>query len=410
MELEKPWDFLPPKFRVAVSRLGFAAPTPVQSACLPRALAGESFRAVAPTGTGKTLVYLLAAWQLRATPRGGAAKAALVLVPTRELAYQVSDMLAQLDPALREGTGLAIGGHGRDEQRAQLSRGWRTLIATPGRLLDLAEAGMSLQAVALVVLDEFDKLVSLGFQEQIASLLRRMPAGQRLLLSATDQEDQGGATAAAIKALGLDGLPSVQVEREAGTREMHEAFYLLRSEKKKSKLLLEELAATTGQAIVFVANRAKANHLHGLLRLRGVPARVLHGDLRQADRAAAYREFRDGSFRVLVASDLAARGLDLPEVDLIVNYDLPRNYRDYVHRTGRAARRGRAGKALSFAGPGEYLPMRNLEREYPGPLPYQPGYDGRERWLRDAKNIHDREARQVQRREFLRKEQGLTGE
>jgi superfamily II DNA/RNA helicase len=190
---------------------------------------------------------------------------------------------------------------------------------------------------------------------------------------------------------------------------MAEEFYFLKSDRKKGELLLGELAATPGQAIVFVGNRDKANHLNGLLRLRGIGCRVLHGGLPQEERAEAYAAFRRGSFRVLVATDLAARGLDMPEVDLIVNFDLPRHYRDYVHRTGRAARRGRAGRCASFAGPGEYLAMRNLEREFPGPIPAHPAFAHREAWFRDAKRRHDREAAAAERGERIRKEQGLEG-
>lgn len=398
-ETESSWSFLPPPFRAAMARLAFAAPTPVQSACLPRALAGESFRALAPTGTGKTLVYLFPAWRLRENPSARA----LILVPTRELGYQVSQMLRQLDPSLSLGAVAALGGHDRLDQIALLRRGWRTLVATPGRLLDLMEEGSAdLRKVSLLVLDEFDKLVGMGFAEQIALVLAKVPErAQRILLSATGQE------AGAVEALGLGGLPEVSVERQGDTRTLEEAFYFLRSDRKKNDLLLGELAGRARQAIVFTGNREKANHLNGLLKLRGFPSRVLHGRMPQPDRAAAYQEFRQGAFRVLVATDLASRGLDMPEVDLIVNFDLPKHYKDYVHRTGRAARRGLPGRCVSFAGPHEYLEMRNLEAEAPGPLPIHPDYADRETWYRDAKRLHDKETGREERRARVRKAQGL---
>ncbi|HLP41675.1 MAG TPA: DEAD/DEAH box helicase, partial [Fibrobacteria bacterium] len=316
---------------------------------------------------------------------------------------QVTDMLQELDPSLASGTVAALGGHDRDEQMNRLRQGWRTLVATPGRLLDLLEnRAVSLSGLTLLVLDEFDKLVGMGFSEQIAAVLQQVPAArQTLLLSATDQEE------GAVEALGLSALPRLHVERTEGSRTMEEAFFFLRSDKKKNDLLLLELAGAKGQVIVFTGNREKANHLNGLLRLRGVPSRVLHGRMPQPERAAAYREFREGSFRVLVATDLAARGLDVPEVDLIVNFDLPKHYKDYVHRTGRAARRGRAGRCVSFAGPHEYLPMRNLEVEFPGGIPVHPEYAQRDTWFRDAKRLHDREVGREERRERIRKEQGL---
>jgi ATP-dependent RNA helicase RhlE len=350
-----PWHFLPDAPRAAVARLGFDKPMPIQAEALAAALEGKSFRAIAPTGTGKTLVYLLAAW--RALGSGDAK--ALILVPTRELAYQVTQMLRDLEPTLASSSALAIGGHPKEAQSRRLGEGWRILVATPGRLLDfLNERAVSLRDIALCVLDEYDKLVGMGFAEQVAAILKRVPANaQRLMLSATQAEEaapEGAATAhlAAAAALGLDDLPLLSADREAGTRSMEEAFFLLKSDRKKSDLLLAELGGTGGQAIVFVGNREKANHLNGLLQLRGIGCRVLHGRLRQEERAEAYLAFRRGEFRVLVATDLASRGLDMPSVDLIVNYDLPKHYKDYVHRTGRAARRGRAGRCASFAGPG----------------------------------------------------------
>jgi ATP-dependent RNA helicase RhlE len=384
-----------------MERLAFAAPTPVQSACLPKALAGESFRAIAPTGTGKTLVYLMQIWNLRDNPK----VKSLVILPTRELAYQVSQMLQDLEPSLRDGIALAIGGHAKDSQLRQIREGWDILIATPGRLIDLLEGrSLSLKPVALIVLDEFDKLVGMGFEEQIGTILKHVPtSAQKILLSATEQE------IGAAEALGLTGLQQVSADRETGSRNMEESFFFLKSNKKKSELLMKELAETHGQSIVFVGNRDKANHMQGLLRHKDVAVRCLHGHLPQEERAAAYQDFKQGKFRVLVATDLASRGLDMPEVDLIVNYDLPKHYKDYVHRTGRTARRGRAGRCVSFAGPEEYLAMRNLEKEYPGPLPVHAAFAQRDRWFIEAKRNHDTEIKLEKRREHIRREQGLEG-
>jgi superfamily II DNA/RNA helicase len=428
---EGPWAFLPPVFRKSLERLGFAKPTPVQSACLPKALAGESFRAVAPTGTGKTLVYMLPAWRL--SQKGDAAT--LILLPTRELAYQVSQMFQALEPSLRDEVALAIGGHPKEGQLRRLREGWSILVATPGRLIEmLDEKSVSLRPVTLTVLDEFDKLIGMGFEEQIAAILKRVPSGgQRLLLSATDQDVPAAEAAVAeavpedappsrndskrsapvkvsdaAKALGLAELALIPVEREPGSREMDEAFYFLKSNKKKGDLVLLELSGTRGQAIVFVSNREKANHLNGLLKLRGIDVRVLHGHLPQEERANAYGDFRRGAFRVLVATDLASRGLDMPEVELIVNYDLPKHYKDYVHRTGRTARQGRAGRCVSFAGPDDYLSMRNLEKEFPGPIPVHPAFAQRDRWFIDAKRNHDTEVKQEERKDRIRREQGLS--
>jgi len=390
------WNFLPPKLRAVVSRLGFPNPTPVQEECLPAALAGESFAAVAPTGTGKTLVYLLPIW--KALP---ANHRSLVLVPTRELGYQVSQMLQALDPGVRSGIALCMGGHDPDSQRQSLQGDWHTLIATPGRLLDLSEGlpGL-LQNIRLLVLDEFDRLIDLGFEEQIGKVLVQLPAKrQTLLFSATGVD-------AVLERLPLGLLKRHHVQRGKSAK-LTECFYFLKSNRKKNDLLLEALHERKDQTLVFVANREKANHLNGLLKLRGFSSQALHGDRLQRERALAYQGFKEGRFQVLVATDLAGRGLDLPEVDLVVNYDLPRTFQDYIHRSGRTARRSRPGSCLTYVGPDEYLTLRNLEKGFDSPLPSHPDYAQRDRWLEQAKRLHEAKVNEKKRSEFIRREQGL---
>ncbi len=403
------WKFLPRELAAIPARLGFEKPTAVQVECLPPALSGESFVAVAPTGTGKTFVYLLPLWNGLERTRG---HENLILVPTRELGYQVSQMLQQIDARARDGLILCLGGHDLDAQKKRLAAGWHTVIATPGRLLDLLsdDPGL-LRSIRFLVLDEFDRLIDMGFEEQVAGILAKVPKKrQTLLFSATGAED-------ALGRLPLGEQARREVRAPKGAP-LEERFYFLKSNRAKNDLLVEALQAISGgkggaksktgaQALVFVANREKANHLNGLLRLRGVAAAALHGDRLQGERAAAYQDFKDGKTRVLVATDLAARGLDVARVDLVVNFDLPRNYREYVHRSGRTARRERAGVCLSYAGPDDYLALRNIEREYGAPLPADPAYAQRDRWLEAAKRAHDSKVRIEKRAEFLRREQGL---
>lgn len=392
------WKFLPPKPAAAAARLGFEKPTPVQRECLPAALAGESLLAVAPTGTGKTLVYLLPLWN-----RLPARRRNLVLVPTRELGYQVSQMLQALDPRARDGLALALGGHDARAQRKRLAGDWHTIVATPGRLIDmLGENPLLLKAVRLLVLDEFDRLIDMGFEEQIGTILAQVPKKrQTLLFSATGEKD-------ALGRLPLGELTRYHT-RTGKSAPLDELFCFLKSGKKKNELLLEAIHAAQGQVLVFVSNREKANHLNGLLRHRGLSSQALHGDRLQSERAQAYQGFKEGRFQTLVATDLAARGLDIPEVDLVVNFDPPRNFREYVHRSGRTARRTRPGSCLTFAGPDDYLPLRNIEREYGGPLPAHPDYGQRDRWLESARRAHVSKVRTAKRAEFLRREQGLPG-
>jgi ATP-dependent RNA helicase RhlE len=401
------WRFLPRPLAAVPARLGFEKPTAVQAECLPDALAGESFLAVAPTGTGKTFVYLLPLWSRLPARHGN-----LILVPTRELGYQVSQMLQQIDPRSRDGLVLCLGGHDVDSQRKRLAAEWHTLVATPGRLLDLLSTDPGLlRSIRFLVLDEFDRLIDMGFEEQVGGILAKVPKKrQTMLFSATGAED-------ALGRLPLTDLARHEVLTPKGAA-LEERFYFLKSNRAKNDLLVEALReaekkdgpkakGARGQALVFVANREKANHLNGLLRLRGFTAAALHGDRLQGERATAYQDFKDGRTRVLVATDLAARGLDVARVDLVVNFDLPRNYREYVHRSGRTARRERAGVCLSFAGPDDYLALRNIEREYGAPVPAHPDYAQRERWLEGAKRTHDTKVRIEKRAEFLRKEQGL---
>jgi superfamily II DNA/RNA helicase len=326
-------------------------------------------------------------------------------VPARELGYQVSQMLQALDARAREGIVLCLGGHDQESQQKRLAGEWHTVIATPGRLLDnlTADPGM-LRSIRFLVLDEFDRLIDMGFEEQVGKILAKVPKKrQTLLFSATGAED-------ALERLPLDGLTRhhVQIGKSAP---LSETFYLLKSNRTKNDILLEALTAVKakkGQALVFVGNREKANHLNGLLRLRGVSSGALHGDRLQSERALTYQGFKDARFQVLVATDLAARGLDIPEVDLVVNFDLPRNFREYVHRSGRTARRSRPGTCLSFAGPDDYLALRSIEKDFGGPLPLHPDYAQMDPWLKNAKRVHDAKVRQQKRAEFIRIEQGLT--
>jgi ATP-dependent RNA helicase RhlE len=401
------WNFLPPALRTVIGRLGFEAPTPVQSECLPAALSGESFLAVAPTGTGKTLAYLLPLWARLPSRHGN-----LILVPARELGYQVSQMLQAVDGTgkhavknAREGVVLCLGGHDADSQKRRLQGEWHTIVATPGRLLDILSSDPALlRSIRFLVLDEFDRLIDMGFEEQVGGILAKVPKKrQTLLFSATGAED-------ALERLPLAGLTRRHVQA-AKSAPLTERFHYLKSNRTKGDLLVAALSAVRdakGQALVFVANREKANHLNGLLRLRGFSCGALHGDRLQSERAQVFQDFKDGRLRVLVATDLAARGLDITEADLVVNFDLPRNFREYVHRSGRTARRARPGTCLSFAGPDDYLALRNIEREFGGPLPLHPDYAQAENWLKNAKRVHDSKVRLEKKAESIRRQQGLV--
>jgi len=351
---------------------------------------------VAPTGTGKTLVYGLPIFSTLPSFRRN-----LILVPTRELGYQVSQMLQALSPEVRSGLAVCVGGHSLDAQRRSVRGDWHSLIATPGRLLDVLTYEPSLlKNIHRLVLDEFDRLIDLGFEEQIAAILPHLPAKrQTLLFSATD-------TDAALERLPLGKLKRYEI-LSGKNAPLTEQFYFLKSNRRKNELLEAALKENKGQAIVFVSNREKVNHLNGLLKLRGFKSGALHGDRLQRERALAYQGFKEGRFKILVATDLAGRGLDVGEVDLVVNYDLPRTFKDYVHRSGRAARRAQPGQCLSFAGPDDYLQLLKLEAGFNSPLPCHPDYAHRDLWLVQAKRVHDGKVRESERADYIRREQGL---
>jgi superfamily II DNA/RNA helicase len=402
------WAFLPEHLRARVIQAGFQTPTPVQVAALPKALLGHHLMVLAPTGTGKTLVYLLTLLERLDQIRRGKARA-LVLVPTRELAFQVSQMYTELIGEKLVGEKveppvIAVGGLPIEEQISELHESWRILIGTPGRLLDLRQRLPGLfRDIQIAVLDEFDRLVDMGFEKEVGEVYKQLPTtSQFLLLSATPHEDS-------LLQMGFPSLETVTVDRLEGQHRLHEQFYLLKTSKTKAKLLVDALTvlAIEEQALVFVNNIAKCLHLKGLLRLRGLEATFLHGHMPQEQRLSVYQDFREGRLRILVSTDLAGRGFDIPDIALIVNYDLPRTHKLYVHRSGRTARRGREGTCLSFAGPEDWLPMRNLRDAHPEGLPYHPRYADETNWLKNAKRHHDISVRREQKADQIRKAQGL---
>jgi len=389
---------LPNKIIKALKRSGLSHPTPIQHRAIPYGLTSQDFMAVAPAGTGKTLTYLLPIWNHLDSSQ----IKVLILIPTRELAFQVSQMLQELNPKLHENCLVIVGGRGIKQQAQKLGSNWKVLIATPGRLLDFLDrdAGL-LNKVRILVLDEFDKLLKLGFQEQIEQILKFI-SGQihTMWLSATEP-DKKDITENLRKAVWIN----LSSEKKTGSCE--EFFYFLKSSKTKNKLCLEELKEACVQSIVFVKNREKANHLNGYFRLNKTPCQMLHGKMKQPERSKIFQNFMDGRISTLIATDLAARGLDTLNVDLIINFDLPQTSADYFHRKGRTGRLDRPGRCLSYAGPEEYLPMRNIEKGLNYPLSCHPDYAQKDKWYINAKARHKKKVKRDQRIEQIKKEQGV---
>jgi ATP-dependent RNA helicase DeaD len=324
----------------------FTTPTPIQKETIPPALQGRDVLGTAQTGTGKTAAYSI---PLVVYLLNNPNKAALVLTPTRELAIQVLDTLTQLlgrKSGIR--TTLLIGGRPMSLQFKQLQNRPQLIVGTPGRVNDhLSRNSLKLDNAEFLVLDETDRMLDMGFSIQIENIVSCLPQKrQTLMFSATMAKDivktaNSYLNDAVRISIGSTTSPIEKIKQES----------IHTTEPKKYSALLEQLDQFQGSFIIFVKTKAGTERLAGKLCDNGHSADVIHGDLRQRDRERAIKAFRDGRNRVLVATDVAARGLDVPDVEVVVNYDLPQDPDDYIHRIGRTGRAGAEGKAINLITP-----------------------------------------------------------
>lgn len=353
---------LPPRLVEALTRRGIERPFAIQGRVLPDALAGRDVLGRAQTGSGKTLAFGLPVLARLAdasgVPRTPTAPKSLVLVPTRELARQVAGELDPLARALSLRVTTVYGGAHMGRQIDDLRRGVDVVVATPGRLIDLMERGACrLDQVEIAVLDEADHMADLGFVPAVRQILDATPdGGQRLLLSAT--LDRG------VDKLVADYLrePVVHAIAPATSpvEEMDHRVFTLRSEDKV--VVAAEIAARPARTLFFVRTKHGADRLAKRLGQSGVEAAAIHGNLSQNQRQRAIDGFSAGRPRVLVATDVAARGLHVDDVDLVVHFDLPNDHKDYLHRSGRTARAGATGTVVAFAEPGQSRAVVQLHR------------------------------------------------
>ncbi len=337
------FDRLPPDLRAALRRLGIETPTPVQQSALPPLLQGKDVLATAQTGTGKTFAFLLPLIVLLRETEG---KSALILSPTRELAQQTQDALKSLlaDPQEMP-SALIIGGDNIHKQYADLRRKPRVIIGTPGRVLDhIGRRSLSLKNAGFLVLDEADRMLDMGFIPDVRKIASAMPTPRRtLLFSATLPKE--------IERLAADFMENpVRVQIGSVTRPVDLVLqqFVRLTTRDKLPQLVHELNTRKGAVLVFVKSRHGADRLAKQLKLYGCKAAALHGDLRQSRRRQVMEQFRLGDVPALVATDVAARGLDVADISCVINYDLPQCPEDYIHRIGRTGRAGGAGTALSF--------------------------------------------------------------
>lgn len=346
----------PPSILKALDGLGFHVPTPVQAQAIPPILAGRDVRGLAQTGTGKTGAFAIpAVVRLMETPEADA----LILAPTRELAMQIHAFVKELagkNERLRPA--LLIGGGSIANQTRELRKDPRIFIATPGRLVDHLRSNQKfLRRASILVLDEADRMLDMGFLPQLRVILRYLPKQrQTLMFSATFPSELRAFT----KPL-LHKPVELKLATGAPASIKHEVIETTRAQ--KNEVLLDELVACEGSVLVFVRSKVRAEDVYEYLESYAFQVARLHGDRTQAQRTKALKGFAAGEFRILVATDVAARGLDVENIAHVIHYDLPQVPEDFIHRSGRTGRNGRTGRALCLLAPEDRNLWRVISRD-----------------------------------------------
>ena len=362
---------LRPELLRAVTEKGYSTPSPIQSQAIPAVLAGGDLIAGAQTGTGKTAAFVLPVLQrLTQAVHTGRAPRALVLTPTRELAAQVAESARAYGKYLNLRTAVVFGGVSINPQIDAMRAGCDLLVATPGRLLDLAEQrAADLREIQCFVLDEADRMLDMGFIHAIRRILKMLPPQrQNLMFSATySQEIRELASRFVKNPLIVDVAP-----RNATADKVDQTVYRVPKDHKRH--LLAHLIDSGGwhQVLVFTRTKHGANRLAQQLEGAGIRSAAIHGNKSQGARVRALSDFKDNRVTVLVATEVAARGLDIKELPHVVNYELPNVPEDYVHRIGRTARAGTTGSAVSLVAPDEASLLRDIERVLRRSLPVSP--------------------------------------
>lgn len=348
----------------AITRAGYTAPRPIQSAAIPAILAGKDILGIAQTGSGKTAGFVLPILQLlqQKTAAKNRFIRALILVPTRELAVQVGEVCKQFSTGLvRPVKTLAVfGGVSINPQMMQLS-GVEVLVATPGRLLDLVDNNaLQLSAVEMLVLDEADKMLNLGFKEEMNRIFALLPAKrQNLLFSATLGKD-----ISTITEMLLHDPVKIEITPEVENLDLIQHIGYRVTEERKGPLLRYLIKEQNlQQVLIFTSSVHKADSVVHKLKINGIAALALHSQKSQAARTDALRYFKSGEIRVLVATDLASRGIDIPDLPVVINYELPRSPKDFIHRVGRTGRAGAEGTAISFVPAEDELHFKVIQKK-----------------------------------------------
>lgn len=344
-----------PELLEVLNHLRFTTPTPIQHQCIPAALEGKDIVGIAQTGTGKTLAFGVPMIQLLGQNKGQG----LILLPTRELALQVNEVLQKIGQKFGLRTVVLIGGASSYQQLQAIRRRPHILVSTPGRLIDhLRQKNLSLEKVKMIVLDEADRMLDIGFAPQIRQILSFAPKErQTLMFSATMPK------AIAEMATRFMKMPWRIEVAPSGTTlaKMEQEIFIVHKEA-RIQLLDKLLADNIGTVLIFSRTKRGAKKIAGLVRNMGHSAMEIHSDRSLAQRQSALAGFKTGKHRVLVATDIAARGIDVNNISLVINFDMPGTPDDYVHRIGRTARAGNTGKAVSFASPEERMAIKQIEK------------------------------------------------
>jgi len=364
---------LSPRLVAALAAQGITDPTPIQAQAIPHGMNGRDVLGLAQTGTGKTAAFgvpLVHAMADGARPAPRTAQA-LVLAPTRELARQISDAVRAYAAGSRLSVGLVVGGASMGAQIKKLERGTDILVATPGRLIDLLDRNaVRLDATRFLVLDEADQMLDLGFIHALRRIARLLPAErQTMLFSATMPKQMGELADTYLTdpvrvAVSPPGTPVERIRQSV--------HYVAKGD--KPQLLLDMLGAHADErALVFVRTKHGADRLAKQVERAGFAVAAVHGNRSQGQRERAIAGFRDGATRVLVATDVAARGLDIPDVRHVYNFDLPNVAENYVHRIGRTARAGADGAAIAFCAEDEMGELRDIQKTLKAEIPVAGG-------------------------------------
>jgi ATP-dependent RNA helicase RhlE len=345
----------------AVKQTGYTAPTPIQERAIPEILAGRDVMAAAQTGTGKTAGFTLPLLQLISgrPNRTRNSFRALILTPTRELAAQIEDSIQTYGAQENLRYGVVFGGVNINPQKKTLNRGLDILVATPGRLLDLYQQKcIDFRDVEVLILDEADRMLDMGFIRDIKKIMALLPKQRQNLMFSATFSDEIRVLAKTIcnKPVEIDVAP-----RNSTVEAISQKMYYV-DKANKPNLLIEMMLASNDQTLVFSRTKHGANNLAKKLIKENIKAAAIHGNKSQAQRTKALHDFKQGGVQVLVATDIAARGIDIEQLARVINFDLPHVPEDYVHRIGRTGRAGATGLAISLVSGEESKQLRDIER------------------------------------------------